>query len=93
MIFSLPKKAIETDIQRDNTRTQSAWKLYLNIRGGGIDNFKHYLCQNIIQNSPVTNNNINQAQKILCMMLATSKAVRFVKHLNVYVKIKSKYPD
>ena len=41
-----------------------AWKLYINTGGGGIDNFKHYLRQNIVTNCPVTNNDINRAQKI-----------------------------
>ena len=58
-----------------------AWWMYLNTRGGGIDNFKHYLRQNIIQNSPVTNDGINQVQKIFCMMSATSKGAPLGVHL------------
>ena len=45
--------------ERQYQDAKPAWKLYLNTGGGGIDNFKHYLRQNIIQNSPVTNNVIN----------------------------------
>ena len=45
--------------ERQYQDAKRAWKLYLNTGGGGIENFKHYLRQNIIQNSPVTNNNIN----------------------------------
>ena len=41
-----------------------AWKLYINTGGGGMDNFKHYLRQNIIKNCPVTLDDINRAQKI-----------------------------
>ena len=48
--------------------TKQVWKLYLNTGGGGINNFKHYLQQNIIQNNPTTTNNINCAQKISCLM-------------------------
>ena len=43
--------------------TKRAWKLYINTRGGGIDNFKHYLHQNIVTNCPVMNNGINCAEK------------------------------
>ena len=50
--------------ERQYQDAKRAWKLYLNTGGGGIENFKHYLRQNIIQNSPVTNNDINRAQKI-----------------------------
>ena len=45
-------------------RAKQAWKLYINTGGGGIDNFKHYLRQNIIHNCPITNDDINCAQKI-----------------------------
>lgn len=41
-----------------------SWKLYLNTGGGGIDNFKHYLRQSIIEDCPVTNTDINCAQRI-----------------------------
>ena len=51
-----------TDKQYEDAK--QAWRLYLNTGGGGINNFKHYLRQNIIQNSPVTNDDINRAQKI-----------------------------
>ena len=43
---------------------KQAWKLYINTGGGGINNFKHYLRQNIIQNCLVTLDDINRAQKI-----------------------------
>ena len=45
-------------------RAKQAWKLYFNTGGGGINNFKHYLRQNIIHNCPITNDDINRAQKI-----------------------------
>ena len=51
-----------TDNQYEDAKR--AWKLYINTGGGGIDNFKHYLRQNIVTNCPVTNNDINRAQKI-----------------------------
>ena len=51
-----------TDAQYN--RAKRAWKLYINTGGGGLDNFKHYLRQNIIHNCPVTNDDINRAQKI-----------------------------
>ena len=55
-----------TDKQYEYAR--QAWKLYLNTGGGGIDNFKHYMHQNLVQNCPITNDDINRAQKILCTM-------------------------
>ena len=49
---------------RQYYRTKRAWKLYINTRGGGFENFKHYLRQNLIKNIPVTTNNANMAEHI-----------------------------
>ena len=54
-------------------RAKQAWKLYLNTGGGGIDNFKHYMRQNLVQNCPITNDDINRAQKIFMHDVGNSK--------------------
>ena len=51
-----------TDRQYNDAK--KAWRLYLNTGGGGIDNFKHYVRQNIIKNCPVTIADINRAERI-----------------------------
>ena len=51
-----------TDRQYD--KAKRAWKLYINTGGSGLDNFKHYMRQNIIKNNPITINNVNRAEKI-----------------------------
>ena len=49
---------------RQYEKAKRAWNLYINTGGGGLENFKHYLRQNIIKNNPITNNDVNQAEKI-----------------------------
>ena len=46
-------------------RAKRAWKLYVNTGGGGFENFKHYLRQNLIKNNPVTSDDANIAEKFL----------------------------
>ena len=50
-----------------------AWKLYLNTGGGGFENFKHYLRQNLIKNNPVTSDDANIAEKIFIKDVAHLK--------------------
>ena len=49
---------------RQYERAKRAWKLYTNTGGGGFENFKHYLQQNLIKNNPVTAEDANIAEKI-----------------------------
>ena len=49
-------------------RAKQAWKLYLNTGGGGIDNFKHYMRQNLVQNCPITNETLTVLKKSVCTM-------------------------
>ena len=49
---------------RQYEEAKRAWKLYINTGGGGLDNFKHYLRQNIIKNNPITTDDVNRAEKI-----------------------------
>ena len=49
---------------RQYERAKRAWKLYINTGGGGFENFKHYLRQNLIKNNPVTAEDANIAEKI-----------------------------
>jgi len=74
-----------TDKQYEDAK--QAWRLYLNTGGGGINNFKHYLRQNIIQNSPVTNDDINRAQKIFMHDVGILKVIPLgVLHLKFKTK-------
>ena len=50
-----------------------AWRLYINTGGGGIEHFKHFLRQNIIEDNPVTNDDVNIAQKIFVKEVAGLK--------------------
>ena len=50
---------------RQYERAKQAWKLYINTGGGGFENFKHYLRQNLIKNNPVTAEDANIAEKSL----------------------------
>ena len=51
-----------TDAQFERAKT--AWKLYIATGGGGFENFKHYLRQNIIKNYPMTIEGVLQAEQI-----------------------------
>ena len=45
-------------------RAKRAWKLYINTGGGGFENFKHYLRQNLIKDNPATTEDANMAERI-----------------------------
>ena len=51
-----------TDAQFERAKT--AWKLYIATGGGGFENFKHYLRQNIIKNCHVTIEDVLRAERI-----------------------------
>ena len=51
-----------TDKQYDDSKR--AWKLYINTGGGGFENFKHYLRQNLIKNNPLTTKEANMTEHI-----------------------------
>ena len=77
---------------RQYERAKRAWKLYINTGGGGFENFKHYLRQNLIKNNPVTTDDANIAEKVFVKEVGHLKGSTVRRNPDVVTNDKIKIP-